>query len=128
LLAAIGCGIIALSGCGTRHAGQLTGPTSTASPTGTSGRAPADPRRRAVADAARIIASFPGTPGAVRSSRAPSSLLNAPAEGPPATPHVATATRWWTAPGQPQAGLAWVAAHVPAGYRPGGTARRDTAR
>lgn len=31
-----------------------------------------------------------------------------------------TATQWWTAPGEPQAVLAWVTAHVPVGFGPGG--------
>jgi hypothetical protein len=32
------------------------------------------------------------------------------------TTDVATATRWWRVPGQPQARLAWVRAHLPAGF------------
>jgi len=33
-----------------------------------------------------------------------------------ATPDIATKTQWWRAPGQPQAVLAWVRAHLPAGF------------
>jgi hypothetical protein len=115
LLAAAGCALLGLAGCGTQHAVPPAGVT------GSTGGAPAPPppHQRAVADAARIIASFPVPPGAARSARAPSPLLGAPPEG-PATPDVVTATRWWTAPGRPQAVLAWVAAHLPAGFALGG--------
>jgi hypothetical protein len=108
LLAAASCvsiGIIAMSGCGTQPAGQLASARS----------APPGPHQRAVADAARIIASFPVPPGAVRSGRAPVPVLGAPPQW-PATPDLVTVTRWWTAPGKPRAVLAWVAAHVPAGF------------
>jgi hypothetical protein len=108
LLAAAGCALLALSGCGTQHAGESASP------------APTDPHQSAVADAARIIASFPVPPGSVPSARPPLPLLDAPAMGPQATPDVVTASRWWTASGQPQSVLAWVAAHVPAGFTLGG--------
>jgi hypothetical protein len=68
---------------------------------------------------ARIIASFPRPPGAVRTGLIAS--LTGPGEGPAATPDVVTATRWWRAPGRPQAVLAWVRAHMPAGFTLGGT-------
>ena len=117
LLATVGCGLIALAGCGIQHAPQLTGPSVPGAPNApTAG----SPHQRAVADAARIIASFPPPPGAARSARPPSPLLDRPPEGPPITPDVVTATRWWTAPGQPLAVLAWVAAHAPAGFTGGG--------
>jgi hypothetical protein len=112
LLAAASCvsiGIIALSGCGTQPAGQLAIARS----------APPGPHQRAVADAARIIASFPVPPGAVRSGRAPAPALGAPPQW-PATPDLVTVTQWWTAPGKPRAVLAWVAAHVPAGFTSAG--------
>ncbi len=47
--------------------------------------------------------------------------LSAPGEGPPDAPDVATATRWWRAPGRPQAVLAWVRAHLPSGFTLAGT-------
>ena len=111
-----GCAALMLSGCGTLHAAAPP------SAPGTRGLRPAavSPRQRAVADAARIIASFPPPPGAVRSGRTTSALLRVPGEGPPGTPDVVTATRWWTAPGQPPAVLAWIRAHVPAGFSLGG--------
>jgi hypothetical protein len=39
--------------------------------------------------------------------------LVAPGEGPALSPDLVTATRWWRAPGRPQAVLAWVRAHLP---------------
>jgi len=106
--------VIVLAGCGTQHAGAA-GPHATATATTTAD----SPRQRAAADAARIIASFPRPPGAQRTGLIAS--LTAPGEGPAATPDVATATQWWRAPGQPQAVLAWIQAHVPAGFTLGGT-------
>jgi len=113
---AAACAALALAGCGTQHAGA---PGNTA-PTRGPGHATGSPRQRAVADAARIIASFPPPPGAIPSGRTTSPLLRAPAEGPPAAPDVVTATRWWTAPGRPVAVLAWIRAHIPAGFSLGG--------
>ena len=72
------------------------------------------PRQRAEADVARIIASFPPPPGAIRTGLIAS--LTVPGEGPAATPDIVTATQWWRAPGRPQAVLAWIRAHVPAGF------------
>ena len=111
LMSAAACAAIALSGCGTQHAGPAAGATgahSVATPMAGS------PRQRAVADAAHIIASFPRPPGAVRTGLIAS--LTAPGEGPQATPDVETATQWWRAPGRPPAVLAWVRAHLPAGF------------
>jgi hypothetical protein len=118
ILATACCAVIALAGCGTAHGGQLTN-ASTSAPGAANAPAAGSPRQRAVADAARIIASFPPPPGSARSARSPSPLLDRPAEGPPVTPDVVTATRWWTAPGQPLAVLAWVAAHLPPGFTGG---------
>jgi hypothetical protein len=117
LTSAAACAAIALSGCGTLHAGPSAG-----APGGHSLAAPTtgSPRQRAVADAAHIIASFPPPPGAVRSARTTSPMLAAPCEGPAATPDVVTTTQWWTAPGQPTAVLAWVRAHIPARFSLGG--------
>jgi hypothetical protein len=103
---------LVLAGCGTQHAGAA-GPHATATTTADS------PRQQAAADAARIIASFPQPPGAQRTGLIAS--LTAPGEGPAATPDVATATRWWRAPGRPQAVLAWIRAHAPVGFTLGGT-------
>jgi hypothetical protein len=69
LLSAVACAAVVLSGCGSQPSGpQPSGPqpggartgTGTASPRSTG---PASPRQRAVADAARIMASFPRPPG-----------------------------------------------------------------
>jgi hypothetical protein len=117
LVCTAACATIVLAGCGTQHAGSpahVTAARSVAAPTAGS------PRQRAAADAARIMASFPPPRGAVRSGRTTSPLLTAPSEGPAASPDVVTATQWWTAPGQPTAVLAWVRAHVPAGFSLGG--------
>jgi hypothetical protein len=109
--------LIALAGCGTQHAGQLA---SAAKPVSLSAPATGSPQQRAEADAARIIASFRPPPGAVRSARAPSSMLAGPPEI-PGTPDLVTRTQWWTAPGQPVAVLAWMRAHVRSGLRPSGS-------
>src|SRR5579871_738556 len=103
---------LVLVGCGTQHADP-------ARPGAVASAAAGSPRQRADADAARIIASFPRPPRAVRTGLIAS--LTAPGEGPAATPDVATATQWWRAPGRPQAVLAWIQAHVPAGFTLGGT-------
>ncbi len=117
VLTVAGCALIALSGCGTQHAGQsASARTSQNTPADPRQSAPADPRQRAIQDATEIIADFPPPPGAARSVRSVSPLLSAPAMSPSATPDVVTATQWWTVPGQPEAVLAWVAAHVPAGF------------
>lgn len=125
VLSAAACAVAVLAGCGTQHvaprpdAPRTQGP----SPAGAAS-AGASPRQRAVADAARIIASFPRPPGAVRTGAVRTGLiesLSAPGEGPPDTPDVATATRWWRAPGRPQAVLAWVRAHLPSGFTLAGT-------
>lgn len=114
-LLAAGCALIVLAGCGTQHAGPA-GPHATTSASASA--AAGSPRQRAGADAARIIASFPQPPGAVRTGLIAS--LTAPGEGPAATPDIATATRWWRAPGRPQAVLAWIRAHIPRGFTLGG--------
>src|SRR5947208_1728455 len=124
LLSAVACVAVVLSGCGShpfgrppggqRPGGVRTG-TGTASPR-TAG--PASPRQRAVADAARIMASFPRPPGAVRTGPI-ASLAQSGAR--PATPDLASVTRWWRVPGRPQAVLAWIRAHLPSGFTPAGT-------
>jgi hypothetical protein len=109
LVLAAACAAITLAGCGSQVAGRTTGHAQTASTTSHA----ASPRQRAAADAARIIADFPRPAGAVRTGLIAS--LTSPGVG-MGTTDVVTATRWWRVPGQPQAMLAWVRAHVPAGF------------
>ena len=112
LLSAVACGAIVLSGCGSQPFSQPgAGHTGQASPA-------ASPRQRAVADAARIIASFPPPPGAV-STGLIASLTQSGAR--PVTPDLASVTRWWRVPGRPQAVLSWIGAHLPSGFTPAGT-------
>ena len=113
-LSAVACAAVVLSGCGSQPFGQPA-----AGHTGTAGPA-ASPRQRAVADAARIMASFPRPPGAVRTG--PIASLAQPGER-PATPDLASLTRWWQVPGRPHGVLAWIGAHLPSGYSPDGTGR-----
>jgi len=113
LLSAAACAAILLSGCGS----QPFGPKPDAARTSTA-RPSASPRQRAVADAARIMASFPRPPGAVRTGLI-ASLTQSGAR--PITPDLASVTRWWRVPGRPQAVLAWIRAHLPSGFTPAGT-------
>ncbi len=110
LVSVAACAAIAISGCGTQHGV----PSRIVRPSSSAAGLPPSPRQRAVADAARLIAAFPRPPGTVRTGLIAS--LTAPGIGPEATPDVVTATRWWRAPGRPQAVLAWVRAHMPAGF------------
>ena len=105
------CAAITLAGCGSQVAGRAAGHAQTASTTSHA----ASPRQRAAADAARIIADFPPPSGAARTGLIAS--LTGPGEGPDGIPDVATVTRWWRVPGRPQAALAWIRAHMPAGLR-----------
>jgi hypothetical protein len=118
LLPAVAGTAILLSGCGSQPAGPQPGAarTSTARPASTI--RPASPRQRAVADAARIMASFPRPPGTVRIG--PVASLTQPFER-PATPDLASVTRWWRVPGRPQAVLAWIRAHLLSGFTQDGT-------
>ena len=117
LLSAVACVAIVLSGCASQPGGQHPGGarTGTASPRTTK---PASPRQLAVADAARIMASFPRPPGSVRTG--PIASLTQPGAR-PITPDLASVTRWWRVPGRPQKVLAWVGAHLPPGFAPAGT-------
>ena len=117
LLSAVACAAVVLSGCGSQPSGPQPGGarTGTASPRSTG---PASPRQRAVADAARIMASFPWPPGAVRTGPA-ASLTQSGAR--PVTPDLASVTRWWRVPGRPQEVLAWIRAHLPPGFTLAGT-------
>src|SRR5689334_3750067 len=117
LLSAVACAAVVLSGC----ASQPSGPQPGVARTGTAGprsTGPASPRQRAVADAALIMASFPRPPGAVRTG--PIASLTQPGAR-PATPDLASVTRWWRVPGRPQEVLAWIRAHLPPGFTPAGT-------
>ena len=115
LLSAVACAAVVLSGCGSQPFGPKpgAGQTSTARP-------PAGPHQRAVADAARIMTSFPRPPGAVRTGLIAS--LTESGER-PATPDLASVTRWWRVPGRPQGVLAWIRAHLPSRFTPDGTGR-----
>src|SRR6266567_7508134 len=117
LLSAVACVAIVLSGCASQPGGQHPGGarTGTASPRTTK---PASPRQLAVADAARIMASFPRPPGSVRTG--PIASLTQPGAR-PITPDLASVTRWWRVSGRPQKVLAWVGAHLPPGFAPAGT-------
>jgi hypothetical protein len=117
LLSAVACTAVVLSGCGS----QPFGPQPGGARTGTAGprtTGPASPRQRAVADAARIMASFPRPPGAVRTG--PTASLTQPGAR-PATPDLASVTRWWRVPGRPQKVLPWIHAHLPPGFAQSGT-------
>jgi hypothetical protein len=116
LLSAVACAAVVLSGCGS----QPSGPQPGGARTGTASSrisGPASPGQRAVADAARIMASFPRPPGAVRTGPI-ASLGQSGAL--PVTPDVASVTRWWRVPGRPQEVLAWIRAHLPPGFTPAG--------
>jgi len=117
LLSAVACATVVLSGCGSQPSGPQPGGarTGTADPRTTG---PASPRQRAVADAARIMASFPRPPGAVRAG--PIASLIQPGTR-PITPDLASVTRWWRVPGRPEEVLAWVGVHLPPGFAPAGT-------
>jgi hypothetical protein len=105
------CAAITLAGCGSQAAGPPAGPASTS--TASTMSHAASPRQRAAADAARIIADLPRPRGAVRTGLIAS--LTSPGVG-MGTTDVVTATRWWRVPGQPGAVLAWIRAHLPAGF------------
>jgi hypothetical protein len=75
------------------------------------------PKQRAEADVAAILASFVPPPGARRLSTAPSALkypITSLGDG-----FQASGVRFWTAPGDPQALLAWETAHLPKKYTAG---------
>jgi hypothetical protein len=123
LLSAAACAAVVLSGCGSQPFGPQLGGARTGTGTGTGTASPgttepASPRQRAVADAARIMASFPRPPGAVRTGPI-ASLTQSGAR--PATPDLASVTRWWRVPGHPVEVLAWIRAHLPPGFAPTGT-------
>ena len=114
LVLAAACAAITLAGCGSQVGGQATGHPRTASTTSHA----ATPRQRADADAARIIADFPRPAGAVRTGLIAS--LTSPGVG-IGDADVAIQTRWWRVPGPPRTVLAWIRAHLPAGFTPAGS-------
>jgi hypothetical protein len=130
LLSAVACAAVVLSGCGRQPSGpQPLGPQPSGARTGTGTAGPqttgpTSPRQRAVADAARIVASFPRPPGAVRTGPT-ASLSQSGAR--PVTPDLASVTRWWRVPGRPQEVLAWIRAHLPPGFTPAGTGTSTSA-
>jgi hypothetical protein len=118
-LLAVACAAVVLAGCGSQVAGKAAGQAGASLPgTGSTTAPAAGPRQRAAADAARIIADFPRPPGAVRTGLIAS--LTSPGVG-IGNADVATQTRWWRVSGPPQAVLAWVGAHLPAGFTPAGS-------
>lgn len=73
------------------------------------------PQERAKADVSAILASFVPPPGATRLHTAPGALkspITSLGDG-----FQANGVRFWTAPGQPKAVLAWETAHLPAKYK-----------
>jgi hypothetical protein len=118
-LAIAGCAALTVSGCGTEHAGQATTTKATAphaATTQAAGASPASsPAQRAAIDSVSLLAAFPAPPGAVRTGPLPVSWL-ATAPERPAAQDLVTRTAWWRASGPPQAVLAWVRAHIPAGF------------
>jgi hypothetical protein len=132
VVAVAGCAAIGLAGCGTQHVtpgvtkGVTSGVTKGVTPSvttvgtgqaataGTTASAPS-PAQRAAADAASMLAAFSAPPGAVRTGPLPVSWL-AQAAMSSLSPDLVSRTAWWRVPGQPQAVLGWVRAHVPAGF------------
>jgi len=115
--AAVACAAVVLAGCGSQPFGTKPG----AGHIGTAGTrttGSASPRQRAVADAARIMASFPRPPGAVRTGPI-AALTQSGAR--PDTPDLASVTRWWRVPGRPEEVLAWIGVHLPPGFASAGT-------
>jgi len=109
-----GVGMVALlAGCGTVSAGPATAPVTSVA------AAQQTPQQRAVADSASLLASFVPPPQAVRTTRAPVSLLaGAPTE--PASANVVTRIGWWQVAGQPATVLEWIKAHQPSGFSDAG--------
>jgi hypothetical protein len=123
-VAVAGCSAVALAlvGCGTLHAGQgghagqkgQAASTRSAATARTANSTPS-PAQRAAADADSLLAAFPPPPGAVKTGPLAVSWLAKPPET-TASPDLATRTSWWRAPGQPDAVLSWIRAHVPSGF------------
>ena len=109
---AVAGAVTILAGCGTLHAGQQAVPTVDTAAHGT-------PQQRAASDAADMLAAFIPPSHAVRTARLPVSWLAQPPSQ-PGSPDVVIRTSWWRVTGQPQAVLAWIQAHKPAGFSAGG--------
>jgi hypothetical protein len=123
-VAVAGCSAVALAlvGCGTLHAGQGGDAGQTGQATSTRSAATArtansapSPAQQAAADADRLLAAFPPPPGAVKTGPLAVSWLAKPPET-TTSPDLVTRTSWWRAPGQPDAVLSWIRAHVPSGF------------
>lgn len=104
--------VLTAAGCATQ-ATPPTGPaTGPAQPFATASQTP---KQRAEADAAAILKAFVPPPGAQRLAQppnAPGGLLKTPITG-LGDATQADGTTFWTAPGDPQALLAWEQAHIP---------------
>jgi hypothetical protein len=113
------CAALVVTGCAAApSAAHRTGPAPSAS--GSATGPAATPRQRAVADAAAILTAFVPPPGARRLAKAPSAdggWLRSPSSTLGAIALVDDVS-FWTAPGQPQAVLAWEAAHLPRRFTP----------
>jgi hypothetical protein len=100
-----------IAGSGAQTAGAAT--TAQASSAGRGSQA-VSPRQLAEANAAVILAAFRSPPGAARSGRIAVSWLDQSPAMP--TGNLVTKTAWWRAPGDPQAVLHWVQAHLPSRF------------
>jgi hypothetical protein len=94
-----------LAACGSERAGPIA--ATAAAP------AAASPAQRAAADAVSLLAAFRPPPGATRADPLKVALLAQVDE--PMSPDLVTRTRWYLAPGQPLAVLAWVTVHCSSG-------------
>ena len=120
VIVAVAACALAMTGCAaaapTAHRTGPAGPSASGSATGPA----ATPRQRAVADAAAILTAFVPPPGAQRLTKAPSAdggWLRSPSSTLGSIALVDDVS-FWTAPGQPQAVLAWEAAHLPQRFTP----------
>jgi hypothetical protein len=104
---AAGCAVVALAACGSEHAGQSQSALTTRA------SAAESPAQRAAADAVSLLAAFRPPAGATQSG--PLTVPVLAQEDQPIPSDVVTRTRWYRAPGQPLAVLAWVTEHCPSG-------------
>jgi len=114
------CAALVVTGCAAApSAAHRTGPAAPSASRSATGPA-ATPRQRAVADAAAILTAFVPPPGARRLATAPAAdggWLRSPSSTLGSIALVDDVS-FWTAPGQPQAVLAWEAAHLPRRFTP----------
>lgn len=106
-VAAAGCAVVALAACGSEHVGQ-----SQSAPT-TGAAAAESPAQRAAAGAVSMLAAFRPPTGATQTG--PLTVAALAQVDQPMSSDVVTRTRWYRAPGQPLAVLAWVTEHCPSG-------------